>query len=372
MLESILGAAGHRAGVYTSPHLLAYNERVRVAGREATDRELCAAFARVEAVRGDSELTYFEFGTLAALDLFRRADLDAMVLEVGLGGRLDAVNLLDPDVAVVTTVGLDHQDWLGPDRESIGREKAGIFRPGRPAVYGGADPPASLLGHARELGVRLHRLGQEFGHRLQGQTWTWWAGGRSVDGLPLPALAGAFQLDNAAAALMALDCLGARLPVTADALASGLASVRLPGRLQRLPGAVEWLLDVAHNPQAAQAVAAYLESHGVAGTTHALLAMLGDKDADGVIAALAPLVQSWHVAGLPGPRGAPAQRLLDALARAGIRGTGHAGVAEARCALQALARPGDRVLVLGSFLTVAEVLRGLEIAPPGQETAVDG
>src|SRR5690348_1007123 len=252
-VERMLAAGGYRAGLYTSPHLLAYNERVRIGGALAGDDELCAAFAAVEAVRRDTPLTYFEFGTLAALWLFARERLDAWVLEVGLGGRLDAVNIVDPDVAVITTVAIDHTDYLGPTREDIGREKAGIFRRGRPAICADPDPPASLVAHAGELGAPLLAIGADFGYAREGAQWRYFGPGGARYGLPHPALRGDYQLANAAAALTALDALRDRLPVPMSAVRQALVGIELPGRFQVLPGRPVTVLDVAHNPQAARA-----------------------------------------------------------------------------------------------------------------------
>lgn len=354
LLEAILEAAGYRTGAYTSPHLLRYNERIRVAGTEAGDEAICRAFERVDAARGDVSLTYFEFGTLAALVIFREAGAQALVLEVGLGGRLDAVNCLDAHCALVTAIGIDHTDWLGPDRESIGFEKAGIFRAGRPAVCADPAPPASLVDHARAIGAQLYRRGPDFGRRLKGGTWTWWGGGRRLDELPLPALAGEHQLDNAAGALMALTALEDSLPVTGDAIAAGLGRMRLPGRFQVLPGALEWIFDVTHNPHGAAVLARCLAARPCAGRTRAVVGMLADKDMVGVAAALAPVIHHWYAAGLDPPRGCSGRVLAERL-RAGGAGavTAFPDVAAACRAAVADAAPGDRVLVFGSFFTVA-------------------
>ena len=262
MLEAILGAAGYRTGCYTSPHLLRYSERVRIAGREADDAVLVEAFERVEAVRGESTLTYFEFGTLAAWVAFARAGLDALVLEVGLGGRLDAVNVFDPDAAVLTSVGLDHQDYLGDTRERIGWEKAHIFRAGRPAIVGDPNPPQSVLDHARTIGAELAVIGREFGYSSDANQWRYFGPGGARGGLGYPALRGAIQLANAACAIAAIESLRARLPVGAQDIRIGLALVELPGRFQVLPGRPTMVLDVAHNPQAAGVLAENLAAMG--------------------------------------------------------------------------------------------------------------
>ncbi len=281
MLERILLEAGYRVGCYTSPHLLRYNERVRLQGEDADDETLVASFERVESARGGTPLTYFEFGTLAALDVFVRAKVEAMVLEVGLGGRLDAVNIVDADCAIVASVDIDHQDWLGGDRESIGFEKAGIFRAGRPAIFGDLDAPARLLEHARAIGADLQVLGRDFRIEAGERQWDFVGRRGAKHALPIPALRGRWQLRNAAAAIAALDELGERVPVSMGEIKRGLALVRLPGRLQTLPGRPAIVLDVAHNPHAARALADALGEMGFFENTFAVFAMLGDKDIGG-------------------------------------------------------------------------------------------
>ena len=357
MLESILRVAGYRVGCYTSPHLLHYNERVRIDGEPASDEALCDAFDRIDRARGETSLTYFEFGTLAAMDLFSRAGLDVAVLEVGMGGRLDAVNLLDADVALVTAIDVDHAAWLGKNREAIGREKAGIFRPQRPAVCSDPQPPASLLQHSGELGTELYRLGDEY-HYAEGEAgWNWQGRGVRYEGLPMPALRGRFQLQNAAGVLMALALLAERLPLSPGDLHRGLQAVSLPGRFQLLPGAVVTIVDVAHNPQSAAALAENLRAMPVAGRTHAVVGMLADKDLSTIFGQLPDVIDLWYPAGLEVLRGADAETLLHALAGQGIVAErGYASVDEALAAARAGARPGDRIVVFGSFYTVAEAL----------------
>ncbi len=369
-IEAIATAAGWRVGAYTSPHLLAYNERVRIDGRDATDAALVQAFEAVEAARGDTTLTYFEYGTLAALWLFARADLDLAILEVGLGGRLDATNLVDPDVAVITTVDLDHQAWLGEDREAIGFEKAGIARAWTPLVLGDDDPPASVLRHAYAIGAPAIRAGCDFffetlpaADRSDAAWWRWHEVGCEYT-LPRPALAAPVQLRNAATAIAALRALDLHVPE--DAIVRGVAKAQLPGRLQRVErGGIEVLVDVGHNPQAARELAAWLAMVPATGRTHAVFAALGDKDAAGVVGALAARVDAWHLAGLvAGARGQPvdalAARLVDTPAAHGRR---HADVATALAAALATAAPGDRVLVFGSFHTAGEALSALGLTP---------
>ena len=358
LLDAILRAAGYRVGTYTSPHLLRYNERIRIDGDMASDAAICRAFARVDAARGERSLTYFEFGTLAALCLFAEAGLDVMVLEVGLGGRLDAVNILDADVALVTGIDIDHSAWLGSDRDSIGREKAGIFRAGRPAVCGDPTPPASVPDCARALGAHWQGRDGAFSYHRHETDWDWVSGGCRQAGLPFPALPGAHQLDNAAAVLQVLACLEARLPVTRAALEQGLRSVALPGRFQVFPGAVERVLDVAHNPQGGRGLARTLAARPVAGRTPGVLAMLADKDVQAFAEPLLPQVDHWYLAGLDVPRGLDAAtlqaRLEDRIppGRRELSATVEAAYQHA----MARARPGDRVLVCGSFHTVAAVL----------------
>jgi dihydrofolate synthase/folylpolyglutamate synthase len=357
MLEAILTAAGYRVGAYTSPHLRSYNERVRMNGRLASDVELCTAFAQIDRVRGETPLTYFEFGTLAALQLFQQARLDVAVLEVGMGGRLDAVNIVDADVALVTTIALDHTEWLGPDRESIGREKAGIFRPQRPAVYNDLDPPLSLVHHAGELRAPLYRLGRDYAYVQGEDAWSWRGRTRRYDVLPLPALAGGFQLRNAAGTLGVLEAIEQRLPVSLSAIREGLAQVRLPGRFEQIPGAVQRILDVAHNPQAAAVLAEALREQPCAGRTLAVFSMLHDKDSEGVMGVMAERVDTWHIAELATVRAASAAALvarLSAVTAVPIRQ--HERISLAYRAALAESRPGDRVVVFGSFYTVAEVL----------------
>jgi dihydrofolate synthase/folylpolyglutamate synthase len=351
MLESILRAAGYRTGLYTSPHLLRYNERVRVAGVEASDGALAESFDAVERARADVALSYFEFGTLGALYHFSKQKIEAAILEVGLGGRLDAVNIVDPDCAVLTSVGIDHVDYLGATREEIGREKAGIFRPGRPAVIAEPDPPRSVLDAA---GDKL-LLGKDFGYQAQQGQWTYWGPGARRGGLAYPALRGRIQLSNAAAAICALGTL--ELPVAMQDVRRGLAEVEIPGRFQVRPGRPQVILDVAHNAQAAKVLAQNLSEAGFAPETIAVCGMLRDKDIGAVLRELAPRVTRWHLASLGGPRGARAAELAPHVP------TGEKALfdspADAFAAAKARAGEGDKIVVFGSFLTVAEVMAWL-------------
>jgi dihydrofolate synthase/folylpolyglutamate synthase len=357
MLEAIFLQAGYRVGCYTSPHLLRYNERVHIDGREATDDVLCRAFARIEAAR-DITLTYFEFGTLAALLAFAEAGVDAAILEVGLGGRLDAVNVFDADCSLIASVDLDHQDYLGDTRESIGYEKAGIFRAGRPAVCADAEPPDSLLNRAREIGAELSVIDRDFGYVADSQQWRYWGPGGKRYGLPYPALRGTFQLGNAAACLTALDSLRARLPVTAQDVRSGLLKAEVAGRFQVLPGKPLVILDVAHNPHAARALAANLNSMPPGGRTLAVFGMLNDKDISGVVAAVKSHITQWFLAGTVGARGTSSGQLGVELERAGVNSptAQFADVRSAWLAACESASDDDKIIVFGSFLTVAAVM----------------
>ena len=358
-LECILRTAGYRTGLYTSPHLLRYNERVRIAGEEEDDAAIAADFARVEAAREATPLTYFEFGTLAALAAFERAGVEVAVLEVGLGGRLDAVNAVDPDCAIVSSVDLDHQAWLGEDREAIGREKAHIYRPERPALFGDADPPASLVAHAEAIGAPLQVLGRDFrAVTREGRQWDFEGRRGTMRSLPLPALRGSWQLANAATALAALGEVAGRQPVSLGEVKRGHTGVRLPGRLQVLPGRPTVVLDVAHNPHAARALARGLGEMGYHENTIAVFAMLADKDIGAVIDAVSARVDRWHVSAVTGERAASAAHVAALLAGRGLasRTRAFATVGLAYEAALREAGPNDRILVFGSFLTVAEVL----------------
>jgi dihydrofolate synthase/folylpolyglutamate synthase len=358
MLESMLLQAGYRVGVYTSPHLLRYNERVRINAVAIDDAPLCDAFEAVDAQRGDTSLSYFEFGTLAALWLFRQTMLDVILLEVGLGGRLDAVNVMDADVALVTAVDIDHRDWLGEDRESIGREKAGIFRAGRPAVCSDPAAPHSLRSVAAGLGAEWYCLGEQFHYTMQDDMWQWHGPHSHLEDLPLPSLPGRHQLDNAAGVLMVLECLQHRLPVGATAIRAGLASTALPGRCQVIPGAVELVLDVSHNPHGAAALADMLARRACHGRTHVVIGMLQGKDVDGTITALAPQTDQWYFAGLETGSGLAAEQLQAHAVQQLANATGgcFADVAGALRQAFASAVAGDRVVVCGSFHTVAAAM----------------
>jgi dihydrofolate synthase / folylpolyglutamate synthase len=373
MLESILLDAGYRVGSYTSPHLLTYNERIKLDGKPVADDVLCESFERIDQARVSQpaeyiSLSYFEFGTLAAIDILHRADVDIAILEVGLGGRLDAVNVLDADVALITAIDVDHTDWLGNDRETIAREKAGIMRSGRPAVCADPQPPASLLEIAESLGAPLSLLGRDFFIEQacierEGDSWHWRGDQAEHKNLPLPALAGDFQLNNAAGVLAAMAALGPEFPVNAAAITEGLRSVTLPGRFQIMPGARLRIVDVAHNAQSAQALANSLRQQPCGGQTHAVLAMLADKDIDAVLAQLGPLVDHWYLAPLSVPRSATVAQLHTALSAAATTASANDvsiesfdDVAAAYQAALATSAARDRIVVTGSFFTVAAVM----------------
>lgn len=356
-LEAVLRAQGYKTGLYTSPHLLRYNERVRIDGAEAADPEIVAGLEAVETARGEVSLTYFEHGTLAAMWQFMRAGVDVAILEVGLGGRLDAVNVFEPAVSIIATIDLDHQAWLGNTREAIGFEKAGIFRPGRPAICSDAHPPRTLLDHARAIGAILYRSGHEFSFGRAADAWDFHMGETALTGLPLPALFGTHQLANAAAALAGLHALAGILPVSLGAIHAGLADARLPGRFQCISGAVEVVLDVAHNPESARALAENLRTRTSAGRSRAVFALLADKDADGIIDALKDSFDGWYIAGLSGARGQGGDVLASR-----VRGQVSEPVSvfadplSAFRAARLAADEGDRIVVFGSFYTVASVL----------------
>lgn len=358
MLESILHAAGYRVGCYTSPHLLRYNERVRIAKQQASDAELCASFEAIEQARGDIPLTYFEFGTLAAMQCFIAHQVDVAILEVGLGGRLDAVNVFDADVAVVTSVDIDHTDYLGDTREQIAFEKAGIFREGRVAICADSDVPPVLRAHARQIGAELWCIGEDLGFRAHQGQWDYLGKSGSRNALPYPALRGAFQLQNASAVLATLEGLKARMPVNMEAVRRGLNEVMLAGRFQFLPGRPQWILDVAHNPHAARSLARNLADLPPA-RTFAVLAMLKDKDMAGVVRALDAQVDVWLVAGIDAPRGATSFELLQVMHGLPLRGEAIDCGSIENALNEASNRAGenDRIAALGSFYTVAEVMQ---------------
>lgn len=368
MLEAIYQQAGYRTGVYTSPHLVHFEERCRIRGEVARADALLPAFAEVEAARrGDGSaqpevsLTYFEFTTLAIVLTLARAGLDVIILEVGLGGRLDAVNVLDADCAVITSIDLDHMEYLGPDREAIGYEKAGIMRTGRPVVVSDPVPPQSVLDRALEVGADLWRLGRDFHFAGDKQQWGWTGRSRRYSGLAYPALRGANQLVNASGVLAALEALHPRLPVTAQAVRNGLAMVELPGRFQIVPGQPTLVLDVAHNPHSVAALAENLDAMGFYPTTHAVFGAMADKDLRVMFERVGPLIDRWYFTDLPLARAAKALDLSaiwqGTIQRPDVRSSQHADPQQALDAAVAQADPADRIVVFGSFFTVGGVLR---------------
>ena len=369
MLESIARHAGYRTGLYQKPELVHFEERCRIGGEPVAAAELVPHFAAVEDARGEITLTQFEFSTLAIVRLLSQAELDVVILEVGLGGRYDSVNAFDTDCAVITSIALDHMEFLGNDREAIGREKAHIMRPGRPAIVSDPLPPASVAAHADSIGADLWLVGRDFNYRGDRQQWSWSASHgplrRSYHGLSYPALRGANQLLNAAGAIAALEALRERLPITAQAVRNGLAMVELPGRFQIVPGQPALVLDVAHNPQAVAALALNLDAMGYYPRTHAVFGAMRDKDIPGLLARLVPLVDVWHCCDLPTSRAASAgelaaqvQSALAARAGAAAEVHQHVSPAAALASAAASADPADRIVVFGSFYTVGGVLKG--------------
>ena len=371
MLEAILLQSGYRVGVYSSPHLVRFEERCRLNGEVVSADALLPHFDAVEQARDGASLTYFEFTTLAILRLLSHAGLDAVVLEVGLGGRLDAVNVVDADCAVITSIDLDHMDYLGPDRESIGREKAGVMRAGRPVIVSDPVPPLSVVDQAQSVGADLWRFGHDFNYAGQQggagnwQQWSWAGRSKRYTGLAYPALRGANQLLNASGVLAALEALRDRLPVTAQAVRNGLALVELPGRFQIVPGQPTLVLDVAHNPHAVATLAQNLDQMGFYPRTHAVFGAMADKDYAAILRRMAPLVDAWYFADLPTPRAATAADLQSSWGSIATLAGGIAAQAATSChasPMQALhaalerADPADRIVVFGSFYTVGGVL----------------
>ena len=364
LLANILSNAGLKVGCYSSPHLHHYNERVLIEGLPVEDQALCDAFVRVDKARRDIPLTYFEFGTLAAFDLFARANLDIVLLEVGLGGRLDATNILNPDIAVVTSVALDHQEWLGNSRESIGYEKAGIMRPGLPAICGDPNPPLSLLQYAESLAVNLDCSGREFGYELTRSedgkvtSWNWWGQNNKEQikffGLPLPEI----PIENAATAIQTLMRL--QLPIDEVHLRQGILRTRLPGRYQRIDKPVPIILDVAHNPHAASYLAERLKRESVKGCVHALVGILADKDYDTMVQVMIPIIDYWSVSDLPTPRALSGEKLASVIQQQGAAVESYSSVSSALGHLCETLTQEDLLVIFGSFYTVSEALTHLE------------
>ena len=364
MMESIALHAGYRVGLYSKPHLVHFEERCRVEGRMVAAADLLPHFAAVEAARGEISLTYFEFTLLAIARLLAGLTLDLVILEVGMGGRLDAVNAFDNDCAVITSVDVDHVEYLGPDREAIGREKAGVMRAGRPVIVSDPVPPQSVLDEAARVGADLWRFGRDFNYSGDKLQWNWAGRAQRFNALGYPALRGANQLLNASGVLAAFEALRERVPITAQAVRTGFALVELPGRFQIVPGRPTLILDVAHNPHAVATLARNLDQMGFFPRTHVVFGAMRDKDLPAILSLMAPLVDHWHFTDLPGPRSARAADLVEVRARLGVKGPGpvavscHADPASALAAAIETTDPADRIVVFGSFYTVGGVLEG--------------
>ncbi|NOS87024.1 MAG: bifunctional tetrahydrofolate synthase/dihydrofolate synthase [Methylococcaceae bacterium] len=361
-LEAIYRAEGYRVGAYSSPHILKYNERIKIDGTPVSDECICATFARIENVRGDTSLSYFEFGTLTALDIFRRADVDIQLLEVGLGGRLDAVNIVDPDIALISSIGIDHVDWLGATREAIGREKAGIFRATTPAIIGDLQPPASVVQTAHDKNATLYCINQDFGYNKQADGWEWWAGKHSISNLPEPSLKGEHQYRNASAAILAVKLLEPSLPVADSSIRNGLKNTQLLGRFQLISDKIPLLLDVGHNPEAVKTLVDYLAAHFPDKKIHAIFSMMKDKDISTVLQLMNPVVYDWFFAPLGNPRAATETMMQKLFAECGIRRShfGFSGFKSAYEAATSQAQSDDLLLVFGSFFLVSDCLNEFE------------
>lgn len=361
-LETIYRAQGYRVGAYTSPHILKYNERIKIDGKPVSDELICEAFSRIESVRGDISLSYFEFGTLAALDIFRRSGLDIQLLEVGLGGRLDAVNIVSPDVALITSICIDHVDWLGETRESIGREKAGIFRGATPAIVGDPEPPASLAQVAADKQARLYCLGKDFGYEKRATGWDWFAGDRRLAQLPEPGLKGEHQFRNASSVILAVAEMAETLPVSEASIRQGLEKVQLAGRFQLINDDIPVLLDVGHNPQAVRTLADYVAAMFPGRRIHAVFSMMKDKDIAGVIDIMRPVVFDWFFAPLTNPRTAKESLMREIFAQSAVSNVffGFNGFSDAFAAAKSRSQEGDLLLVFGSFFLVSDCLAEFE------------
>lgn len=364
MLEAIAIAEGLSVGCYSSPHIRHYNERIRIDGENISDEALCDSFQRIDQARGEVKLTYFEFGTLAAIELFQHEELDLVIMEVGLGGRLDAVNVMQPDVSVITTIDIDHTDWLGEDRESIGREKAGIFRAETPAVCGDKNPPKSVFYQAESLGIRCDVYGEDFRAEKELDGWDFASGKLFLSRLPYPSLSGDIQLQNAAVSIAALAHLLGKLTISEQAIRKGLEHIELDGRFQKIHRQPDVFVDVAHNVQAATTLAAQLsETSSRYEQTHAVIAMLEDKDVEKVIEQLQAQVDVWHCAGLDSvPRGLPAKSMASVLERlnTGVKLRAETSVENACISAFHDATADDRIIVFGSFYTVSEAMTYFE------------
>ena len=361
-LEAIYRAQGYRVGAYSSPHILKYNERIKIDGKPVSDELICEAFARIEAVRGNTSLSYFEFGTLAALDIFCRSGLDVQLLEVGLGGRLDAVNIIDPNVSLITSIGIDHIDWLGETREAIGQEKAGIFRAKTPAIIGDYDPPESLLQSAIDKDARLYCINKDFGYKKQTTTWDWFAGDRHISQLPEPGLKGEHQYRNASSVILAVEVLAKSLPVSDMAIRIGLKNIQLLGRFQLIDDKIPVLIDVGHNPEAVKTLVDYLNMTFPDKRIHAVFSMMKDKDIAGVLEIMNPVVYDWFFAPIANPRAAtePLMRKIFSQSSVSRISFGFTGFADAFNAAKNQSLENDLLLVFGSFFLVSDCLNEFE------------
>jgi len=373
LAQSLCASAGYVTGAYTSPHISDYNERIRVNGEAVDDATIVAAFEIVDRARGDVPLTYFEFGTLAALQVFAARAVDVAVLEVGMGGRLDAVNAIEPTASLITNVSMDHMAWLGNDVEAIGTEKAGILRPGKPGIFASPEVPESVRRVAAELGADLRVAGKDFGAERDGDGWRWWGRGHRLDGLVAPALPGPAQYANAAGVLALLESAGLLDLLERDRVNAALRALRLPGRMQRVTDTHHWLLDVAHNPAAAGVLAAALRETDHRAPTVMVVGMLDDKDVEDVVGPLAPLADRWIAMTADSHRALPAEELARRIANATGRACLEAStLEEALEAARAVAGRAGRIVVTGSFYTVGPVLRALSLYSPPQGQANDG
>ena len=361
-LDAIYRAQGYRVGAYTSPHILKYNERIKIDGEPVSDELICEAFARIESVRGNTTLSYFEFGTLAALDIFWRAELDVQLLEVGLGGRLDAVNIIDPDVSLITSICIDHVEWLGGTREAIGLEKSGIFRAATPAIVGDPEPPSSLIQSAIDKHALLYCIGKDFGYKKQATGWDWYSADKKITHLPEPGLKGEHQYRNASAVILAVTQLAKTLPVSEASIRQGLENVQLTGRFQLITGEIPVLLDVGHNPQAVRTLAEYITDTFPDRRIHAIFSMMKDKDIAGVIEIMNPVVHDWFFAPLANPRAATESVMREIFSQSSVSNVsfGFSGFAEAFSAAKNQSQKGDLLLVFGSFFLVSDCLSEFE------------
>jgi len=362
MLANILQSAGYRVGIYTSPHLIRYNERIKINGLAVEDELLCAAFSRIDRARGNISLTYFEFGTLAAMEIFRNQSVDIAIMEVGMGGRLDAVNMLDANVSVISTIDIDHVQWLGPDRESIGREKAGIFRPQRPAICADPSPPATVIETASLIGASLFRAGVDYQYESTKNGWLWRSGMTRFNLLPFPG-GMQYQVQNAAGVLMVLQAIAEYYPVSQHVLCESLRNFRMPGRFQLIPGEVTYILDVAHNRQSFAMLGANISTLPPDGKNFLVLGMLNDKEHVACIREISSQIHGWYLPTIEGPRGTSGSDLADIIAGSGsvTEVSVYADVAEAIAAAESVAVAGDRIIITGSFVTVGHAISYLEL-----------